>query len=377
MAAAREPILHSNPSLSVAVVVVTFAGVVSAATSQTNPLSGATLAIVVALAVAYALLGTAGFYAIEQRGTRGQFAGCFAAAVLVGGVAVVLGRGTVRLMLMSVISASVLYLSAGGVILVTLGCAGAVLWSLLLEHWPPFVVAREFVEWGSGAAFVIIFSQMYVSQRRARAEATRLAKELEEFGAAKERNRIAREIHDGLGHYLTVVHVQLEAAQLTLAHDPEKAQGALARARELTHEILGEVRRSVAVLRGSAPRPLVEMLGKLTEECTDAGTPAHLAVEGEVRRLPDPTEYALYRTAQEALTNVRRHARASRVTVTLAFIPGERVRLRIEDDGMGMNGSREGFGLTGVRERADLLAGNIAIRTAPGQGFALEMEVPG
>jgi len=133
----------------------------------------------------------------------------------------------------------------------------------------------------------------------------------------------------------------------------------------------------VAVLRGAAPRPLVEMLGKLADECTDAGTPASLAVKGEARRLPDPAEYALYRAAQEALTNVRRHARASRATVVLAFTDSGRVRLRVEDDGAGMNGAREGFGLTGVRERAQLVAGHVSIRTAPGQGFAIEMEVPG
>src|SRR5262249_2272541 len=162
---------------------------------------------------------------------------------------------------------------------------------------------------------------------------------------------------DGLGHYLTVVHVQLEAAHATLTEQPATARGALSRARDLTHDVLGEVRRSVSVLRGGAPapKPIVEALGKLAEECTHAGTDARLPVAGPERQLPEPSAYALYRAAQEALTNVRRHARATRARIALSFADDSRVRLRIEDDGDGADGLREGFGLLGLRERAELV----------------------
>jgi signal transduction histidine kinase len=105
-----------------------------------------------------------------------------------------------------------------------------------------------------------------------------------------------------------------------------------------------------------------------------------LRVEGSSRRLAEPIEFTLFRAAQEALTNARRHARASRVTITVEFTGTASVRLRVEDDGVGASDAASdaagGFGLIGMRERAALIGGALAITTGPGQGFALELEVP-
>jgi signal transduction histidine kinase len=180
---------------------------------------------------------------------------------------------------------------------------------------------------------------------------------------------------------LTVVHVQLEAAQALLASAPDRALAALAKAQHLTHEGLNEVRRSVSLLRGSAPArpPLVEALTALAAECSAAGLAADLRLEGSPRRLAEPVEFTLYRAAQEALTNARRHACASRIDLRLEFAAGERVRLCVQDDGAGACEPPRagGFGLLGLRERAELVGGRVSIRTAPAQGFALELEVPG
>jgi len=88
-------------------------------------------------------------------------------------------------------------------------------------------------------------------------------------------------------------------------------------------------------------------------------------------------EITLYRAAQEALTNVRRHARASQVSIELAFAPSERIRLRVKDNGVGADGVGQGFGLIGLRERAESVGGKIAVRSARGRGFTLEVELPG
>src|SRR5262249_23752583 len=159
--------------------------------------------------------------------------------------------------------------------------------------------------------------------------------------------------HDGLGHYLTVVHVQLEAAHAILARDPRAARVALLKAQELTREGLAEVRRSVALLRGSRPqRQLVAAIERLAGGCSSDGVETALKLSGTPRPLPEPVEITLYRAAQEALTNVRRHARASHLNIELAFSPNNGIRLRVEDNGVGADGVGKGFGLIGLRERA-------------------------
>src|SRR5262249_15796053 len=190
--------------------------------------------------------------------------------------------------------------------------------------------------------------------------------------------RIARDIHDGLGHYLTVIHVQLEAAQTLLARDPNAARQALLKAQELTREGLADVRRSVALLRGSGlQRPLVAAIEKLADECSADGIETALKLSGRPRALSEHVEVTLYRAAQEALTNVRRHARASHLSIELAFAPNDGIRLRVEDDGVGADGVGQGFGLIGLRERAESVGGKIAVKSVQGRGFTLEVELPG
>jgi signal transduction histidine kinase len=87
--------------------------------------------------------------------------------------------------------------------------------------------------------------------------------------------------------------------------------------------------------------------------------------------------FTLYRAAQEALTNVRRHAQASNIRIQLAFAESELIRLRIEDDGVGADQPRAGFGLVGLRERAEMCGGSVSVSAARGRGFALEVELPG
>jgi signal transduction histidine kinase len=204
------------------------------------------------------------------------------------------------------------------------------------------------------------------------------AAQAEDVATVKERNRLAREIHDSLGHYLTVINVQIGAARTVMENDPARAIDALGKAQALTQEGLIDVRRSVSALR-SAPEsgPLSKTVAGLLEEYRAGGIAATLVVNGAPRPLAPQAELTLYRAAQEGLTNARKHARATHLQVTLDYGNADKVRLVVEDDGSGSDDIGGGYGLLGVRERAQLLGGAVSIRTMPGQGFALEVEVPG
>ncbi len=260
----------------------------------------------------------------------------------------------------------------------------------LLFGWSEAVLSS--IAFLAGIVFVVIFVRLALREQNARMEVERLAAELaeanrklreyaaqaEELAIARERNRLAREIHDSLGHYLTVIHVQIEAARAVMENDRQRALEALSKAQSLVHEGLAEVRRSVAALRASPTesRSLPEAVAMLVEECRAAGILAELAVHGEPRPLSPQAELTLYRAAQEGLTNVRKHAHASRAGVTLDYREPGAVRLVVQDNGVGNDKTDGGFGLLGLRERASLLGGEVRIVTAPGQGFTLEVRLP-
>jgi signal transduction histidine kinase len=152
----------------------------------------------------------------------------------------------------------------------------------------------------------------------------------------------------------------------------------LAKAQDQAEAALAEVRRSVSALREprSTP-PLPDALHTLAEETSAAGVPTHLAVSGTQRSLPDETREALFRAAQEGLTNIRKHARATRADLVLDYADTA-VRLDVRDDGTGtIGGTSAGFGLLGLRERAEHLGGRLDVESAPGHGCTLSMEVPG
>jgi len=176
--------------------------------------------------------------------------------------------------------------------------------------------------------------------------------------------------------------VQLEAARALRERDPLGAQQALDKAQTLTQEGLRQIRSSVAALRSSPldRRSLPEALRQVVEESRSAGLAAALEVRGQPRPLTPPAELTLYRAGQEGLTNARKHARARSVCLQLDFQSPAKVLLTVTDDGLGManpGATPTGFGLLGLRERAQLLGGCVSVRTAPNHGFTLEVEVPG
>jgi signal transduction histidine kinase len=283
------------------------------------------------------------------------------------------------LLLMVLVSQSVLLLPMPAAVLVTAAIPLVHLgmsWSDGLRNGMGILAA---------AAFTAVVTELLRREQRARAELgeanTRLrgyAAQAEELATTQERNRVARDIHDGLGHHLTVVQMQVQAARAVLHSDPAKADAVLAQAQQQSGEALAEVRRSVAALRAPRTRPpLPDALAALAADASAAGVPTALEITGTVRTLSPDTEESLFRAAQEGLTNVRKHAAADSARLLLHFGDGGTVQLEVCDDGRGTAAEGAGFGLLGLRERATRLGGSVDVVSSPGSGTTVRVAVPG
>jgi len=342
--------------------------------------------VLVAIAAAYLIVGTYGFAICRRSGSFITIVIYFVVQLSLAS-ALILSRGSsgeLSLILLPLAGQSALLLPLAWMIPVCVLIYLTLVMPLILRsRWVDAIALA--VVYGTGIVFVIVFTRVAASEREARNELAtanqRLrqhAAQVEELATTKERNRLAREIHDSLGHYLTVVNVQISAAQTILAQDRSRALDHLAKAKTLTQEGLAEIRRSVATLRASPTesRPLPDALAKLVEQWNSAGMQATLTILGNRRTLSPHADLTLYRAAQEALTNVGKHAGTSHVDLVLDFGSDSSVRLRVQDDGEGSSDTQGGFGLLGVRERVHLLSGEVRVRTQVGQGFTLEVELP-
>jgi len=202
------------------------------------------------------------------------------------------------------------------------------------------------------------------------------------FVQEEQLRQLSRELHDELGQSLTAVSSYLWVLQQQLPSQPATLRAGASEARRLVARILGQMRELSQLLRP----PVLDLYGLIPSLEAHLqtfekrhGIAAGFVVSGVPERLPPETETALYRIAQEALTNVARHARATRVRVTLTVVDGE-LRLEIEDDGGGLpqngngNGRRAGVGLIGIRERARGLGGTTTV--ASGRGVLLAVRLP-
>ncbi|MFI0448547.1 sensor histidine kinase [Actinomadura sp. 6N118] len=234
-------------------------------------------------------------------------------------------------------------------------------------------------DFGLMAAFVAVaLGAMANRQRELAQEAVKRA-EADTLILA-ERSHIAREIHDILAHSLSAQVVHLEGARMLLARDGDRVQALdrVERAQRLARSGLEETRRALATLRGDSPQP-EEALTELAEEFrVSTGRPCETEVSGTPRELSPQAGLAVIRTAQEALTNVRKHAPGARVQLHLAYLDG-RVELEVTDTGGTEDAIAAdlggGYGLVGMRERAELIGGTLD--TGPqGKGFRVSLRVP-
>ena len=374
-------VAHSEP-VRRALAVLTFGAWVTLlveATGLSSPVPAALAGL------AFTLLAVLGFRWVDRR--TGRLRTAFSAAYVLAQLALGyltfgLAGGEVgaTLLLMVLVSQSVLLLPLPAAVVVALAVP------LVHVGMEPGALVRSGMGTLAAAAFTAVVTELGQREGRARAElaeANRLlrgyAAQAEELATTRERNRLARDIHDGLGHHLTVVQMQVQAARAVLGTDPGRADDVLAKAQSQATEALAEVRRSVSALR--EPRttpPLPEALAGLAADTAAAGVPTELEVAGTARELPPETTESLFRAAQEGLTNVRKHAHASRARLVLDYAGQGTVRLEVCDDGTGTAGAATaGFGLVGLRERAAHLGGRLQVESLPGAGSTLRMEVPG
>jgi signal transduction histidine kinase len=222
------------------------------------------------------------------------------------------------------------------------------------------------------AAGIIAVGEMRRRRELSRLNAELLATQhvLAQSARAGERTRIARELHDSLGHHLAALSVNLELAS-RLAEQP--AASSIAAAQESARTLLGEVRSVVSSTRAEAD---VELKRALVVLASGVEKPRiHLSLPSGPLELPPPVAHALFRAAQEAITNAVRHACAANLRIEVRC-EGGGVALSASDDGRGATAVAPGHGLRGMRERIEALGGRTTIETGPGRGFALRAWVP-
>jgi signal transduction histidine kinase len=259
---------------------------------------------------------------------------------------------------------------------------------------PPLEALMALLLYFAGYWFFGAFARALVSAEDARSESQRLLAELqeahlqlqdyaarvEELAVAEERNRLSREMHDTIGHRLTVAAVQLEGAQRLIVNDPNRAARMVDTVRQQVRGALAELRHTVATLREPLEADLslnsgLHRLVNYFREATDLTI--QLELPEETSRLPQAHQLALYRAAQEALTNIQKHAGAENVWISLR-IAADQIILTVSDDGKGFPDALDetAFGLRGMRERAAHLGGALHPGASPEGGAQLQVRLP-
>ena len=245
-----------------------------------------------------------------------------------------------------------------------------------------------------GFLFFATFGAMFRMANEARQESETLATELqaanqqladyaaevEKLAIVDERNRLARELHDALGHRLTVAIVQLEGARRLIPREPERAAATVETMRNELKEGLAELRETVATLR-QAPSEHLSLnaaINALIDHFRQAtGLAVHTDLPANSPAISAAAHHALFRATQESLTNVQRHARATEVWISLQQPNGE-LLLSVSDNGRGFPDSipADRFGIQGIRERIELLGGGVQLGQSEAGGARLEVRMP-
>ncbi len=369
--------------------------IVVVATSRAKPgagLHGASLGVTLALA-GFALAAVAGFCALLVRRAGTWLLGPVLGLLVVSSAVLVWlqpdGPGAVGLLIAVGIAARIVPGRISVALLTVCLAFLLVAESVSQNHKHQGALELLVTALPLAAIYMIVLFGRRIRMQEAQAE--QLLIELEESRGAElraaalaERQRLARDMHDVLAHSLSGLLLQLEGARLLAVSNPgdERLAGTIDRAHELARSGLDEARRAIGMLRDDElPGP--DRLAALTVTFqADTGVPARFTSSGTPGELDSAVRLALYRVTLEALTNVRKHARPSRVEVRLAYLEDE-LTLAIEDFSATPAGPSEhpvtppggGYGLTGMRERAELLGGTL--EAAPTDtGFLVQLRVP-
>ncbi|HEY9077174.1 MAG TPA: sensor histidine kinase [Anaerolineaceae bacterium] len=386
--------LRTGRGVDLAFAVVVLAAYFSTFSSFKQGTLGAILGLIF-LGTLYISIGTYGYGYCARSGSLTQKSLYFLVQIFIGSIIVYItqGNGFSAMVLIPLASHSVfllpqrheyffnmlilcsyslvLYLISGGI-------------SKIITDLPVFL---------AGQIFIIVFTQMAVNEERARSQVENLvsnleqanhrlrmyAAQIEELATTKERNRLAREIHDGLGHHLTTIHINIQAAIALVDHDPHRAVEILRKAQSQTQLALEDVRSSVATLRSpvEATMPVSAQIPRLLQTCEPFGIKGNFSLEGEERELNPQTNLILYRIIQEGINNACKHSKAKNLWIDLDFRQNQTVTLGIRDDGKGVEKIDGGFGIIGLKERVALLNGQLNISTSEGHGFEIIVKIPG
>ena len=366
-----------------------------------NELTASDWLILLALGLAFVLASMIGAIHFERTGSRRVLIPAGFLAIALAGAIIYRAAGffLTGLILLPLASLGVQILSRRqawlvyGLTILTLVTAYA-----LRGGWEAAIMAG--VGYLAALFFVVFITQTAVNERLARAEMERLAAELqeanrklrafavqaEELAVTRERARLAHEIHDTVGHTLTALDVQLALLAHLPADRTEERRHAASEAQVLVKEGLSDMRRAVVALRPAALESFslpIAIDGLVTQFTHSTGIPTEWSIEGEEVDLALPLALPLYRTAQEALTNIKRHAAsASRVDITLRYEcdavvlsvfnarPAQGNKAPTETNKNG------GHGLAGLRERAEMLGGTLKSDPDEAGGFRVEMRLP-
>ncbi|WP_285637795.1 sensor histidine kinase [Lentzea sp. NBRC 102530] len=281
------------------------------------------------------------------------------------GLAFVDGSGLARLLLLLVPFTAYFAFGLRVAVALAVACLGVAVvstpdWYAHLEQ------TSDLVMFVVGLVLTLTMAAVAVRERDGRVRLQESQRTIAELSAAAERARVARDLHDDLGHHLTAIVVQLEKASAFHDRSPDTSKAALLDASRSARRALSEVRESVRSLRSfSLPSALEEL----------AAGDVTLTVSGAPDSFGTGALHALYRAAQEGITNARRHAEATHIAVAVA-LDAERAVLTVTDDGRGMGAAAEGFGLLGMRERVALAGGRVDLASSSA-GTVLTVTIPG
>jgi len=350
--------------------------------------------VIIFLGIAYITNGIYGFSYVRKSPTNGIKLIYFLSQLVISGLIIHYGRGAgfSALIMLPLVAHAVIVLDQNWSLVATFGILVTyviAVWSFshdLQSVWlglPVFFI---------GQIVVSIFTQMAVNENKARERLEILATELSdanrhlseyavqvhELAIAQERNRFAREIHDGLGHYLTTINMQINAASALVKSDPGKSVDMLDKAKKMTSEALVDVRNSVFALRKESIdlNDLHQRMTQLVEESRNSNIDVNLNVIGTPISLSPQANLTIYRTAQETLNNAHKHSQATRVDLQLDYSQIGYVQFVVIDNGLGAEEIRNGFGLLGIQERVRLLNGEVSIDNQPGKGFEVRINLP-
>ncbi|MDJ0594682.1 MAG: sensor histidine kinase [Pleurocapsa sp. MO_226.B13] len=238
-----------------------------------------------------------------------------------------------------------------------------------------YIFFENTVAYLAGSTFIILLCFIFLAERKSHAKAVFLRAEVEKLAAKLERTRIARDIHDSLGHILTSLNIQLEVAARMEQHDPTQAKQALKTAKTLASQAVQEVKLSVNSMREenfNLDRALMNLVQQFQENSS-----YKIQARFNFPILPLQTSHQIYCIVQEGLTNIQKHSKASLVRLYGETTP-EQISLKIADNGIGFEPHRlnSGFGLRGMQERVQMLGGQIKIDSRSRKGTQIQVKIP-